>query len=179
MKHTCFFIILLVFIVFIKPLFADSLTISPFSFTLHSFHDPVIEKNFKNNPFHGATTLHYGINIIYKQEYMQYGAWYFSDSFDNPAGGLILGPKYDFNKYFSLGVAGGIYVRQTPCFEGGSENCADPLPLSARTGGIDIAPLIGLTPSITVPINHKFGIETNCLVNGLINNCQMGLKFSF
>jgi len=111
---------------------------------------------------------------------MQYSAWFFKDSFDNPAGGLVLGPKFDFFKIFSLGMVGGLYFRKRPCTDlFGDRRCFNKLPLSYKTKDKELASMVGITTSFELPITDTMGLETNCLINGIVNNCQLGLKFSF
>lgn len=165
---------------------ADSLTISPIGFTAH-FDDSL--KGFEQYKFtprgfdpSGKYTWHPTINLIYKTKYMQYGAFYLRDTYDQNSFGFTIGPKYDLNKYFSLGVLSGLYFRHD-----GPTNCVNNKCISlthgqftlTKIGSYGLVPLIGLTGSFTVPINDKIGIEINNALTPKLLHTVIGLKFSF
>lgn len=156
-----------------QPLLAESFTISPISFTEHGTADKSVVNDFNNTFVSDTTTVHPGITLLYKQKYMQYAGWFFLDSFGNPAGGLMAGPKFDFFNHFSLGATGGVYVREKP------KDVKD-LPTSVTIA--DSAELIvmgGVTASANLPITDTYGTEVNCLINLVVNNCSIGLKISW
>ena len=111
------------------------------------------------------------IGLTYKKDYFQGSALYLKDCFGHNAGALLLGPKYDFNKYFSIGFVGGVYIRQY--------EWEDSVPFSYTNHTVDIMPMGGVTAAITLPITKDVGIELNGMANGLVNHANFGLKFNF
>jgi len=155
---------------------AESLTLSPVSFTLHGKHGPIARENFINTPFDDSTTIHPGFSLLYKNNDSNYqgSAWYFLDSFGNKAGGVVAGPQWSFlGEVVGVGVIGGVYVREdVPVGIQG-------FPMSVNVGDIEIAPLAAVTLSGAVPVSDQVAVEVNCAVNYIVNNCQVGLRFEF
>ena len=150
-----------------------SLTVSPLSITFHPLIDKVAKEKLANKVNNSSTTLHPGIHLVYKSGRTITGAYLFKDSFGNVGGGVLHGINYTFLNYFSIGAAAGAYVRErTP------ENIKD-FPVSIKTEKIEVTPLGGVTVGAEVPINNVHGIEANCLLTVMANNCSIGLKFKW
>lgn len=119
----------------------------------------------------GSTVLNpIEFGLVYKTTYFQMGGEYLKDCFGHNAGAIYFGPKYDFFRYFSIGMIGGVYARQT--MDGGT------IP-TYTTHHIDIMPLPGATFAVTVPVTKHIGVEVNTLWNYVENHGNIGLKWSF
>lgn len=152
----------------------ETLTMSPFSFTLHGVTDEVARDEFAYTPLDDTTTFHPGASLLYKDSdaNLQLGAFYFLDSFGNHAGGVLGGPSWDFlDNYVGVGLVGGIYVREKV------PGTLNGFPISLKTAGVEIAPLAAITGSVSVPISDNISIEVNSASNYLINNVQLGVRF--
>lgn len=155
-----------------------SLTLSPFSATYHGTvdKDSPAYRAMDHSQGDGRLTRHLGLSAKLKDGNDTYSAFVFKDSFKNLAGGLIYGQEFDFLKYISIGVAGGLYVREQPSKTNpGVKN----FPISIKLEDVEIAPMGGVTAKVGVPVTKKINVETNCLANLIINNCQLGLGFKF
>lgn len=91
------------------------------------------------------------------------------DTVNEPAGGLLLGPKFDFAKYFSLGVSLGTFIRPDKYYSS----------ISLKVKGVQIIPMGGVTASFHIPIYRNISLETNMLFNGIINHGVSGIRFDF
>lgn len=154
----------------------ETLTLSPFSFTLHGTVDQVAREEFAHTPLDDTTTFHPGASLLYKDSdaNLQLGAFYFLDSFGNHAGGVLGGPSWDFlDNYLGVGLVGGIYVREEV------PGTLNGFPISLKTAGVEIAPLAAITGSVAVPVTKDVDIEVNCAANWLVNNCQIGFRLEF
>lgn len=151
-----------------------SLTLSPGSVTFHGTASKAVSKEFANNV--GTTTFHPGISLLYKdtEDNMQYGAFYFLDSFGNHAGGLLAGPLWDvLEDSLQVGLIGGVYVREKV------PGRINGFPISIKTEDVEIAPLAAGTVSLALPLAEGYDLETNCAMNWLVNNCQVGIRIGF
>lgn len=164
------YVSLILFIFISECTYADSLTVSPIGLTFHGKENselaPYAPRKLDKN---AAWTWHPELNVTYKQKYFQYTAFFMKDTINEPAGGLLFGPKYDLSRYFSLGIAGGPYFRPARY---------TPVP-DFRIGGVQCMLMGGLTFSVAVPITSKLSIETNLLINGFINHGVGGLRLEF
>lgn len=167
-------------------LISNSLTISPVGLTLHGIKPgPEAASLMKNKvTSNGQVALHPEFNIMLKTDKWQYSAFFLKDCFDNPAGGLVLGPKMDLGKYVTIGAIGGLYIRQNPVtssttYKGRTDVKIQDIPLAKSIGHTQIAPMAAATISFEVPITDKLSIETNAAINVFINHVTTGLKVRF
>lgn len=163
-----------------------SYTLSVVSLTHHgTANHPASKAAMDHSLGDGVNTAHPGLYITAKDGANMLTAWVFSDSFQNPAGGLLYGRYYEiWQDYITLGIAGGVYVRQNPQsikleVEGLSGAKVHPYPISLKAKGVEIAPMGGVTASVNIPLTKSVGLEVNCLANVLVNTCTPGLKFSY
>lgn len=150
-----------------------SITISPVSFTYHPLADKAAKNQFnKTVDSSKTTTIHPGVTLQYKQKYLQIGSWFFTDSFGKLAGGTMLGVKKDIGNMVDLGLAGGVYVRETT-------KGINKIIGSYKNESIEVVPMLGLTTAIEVPLFNNYNPEINCLWTIKVNNCSIGLKIGF
>lgn len=158
----------------IKALGEDkSVTIAPVSFTYHPLADGIAKDRF-NHTVDSAdtTTVHPGVTIQYKQKHFQAGTWFFTDSFGKLAGGTMVGVKKDIGNMIDVGAAAGVYVRET------TKNI-NKIPGSYRNKDVEVAPMIGATTALEIPLFDNYNPEVNCLWAIKVNNCSVGLKIGF
>lgn len=150
-----------------------SVTISPVSFTYHPLADGIAKDRF-NHTIDSAdtTTVHPGVTVQYKQKHFQAGTWFFTDSFGKLAGGTMVGAKKDIGNMIDVGAAAGVYVREV------TENI-NKIPGSYKNKDVEVAPMIGLTTALEVPLFDNYNPEVNCLWAIKVNNCSIGLKIGF
>jgi hypothetical protein len=126
----------------------------------------------------GSFVWHPELGVTVKTDYLQFGALYLKDCFNNNAGTVYIGPKFDFLGYFSLGGIVGGYVRQTPNVDSNGVRLNN-LPLSIKTKFGEIAPLAAVTASVTIPVYKNVGLEFNAMSNLYISHGNVGIKFTF
>lgn len=161
-------------VLFLVPLSAacnaDSLTISPIGLSFHGKSNSELAPYAPRKLDKKADwTWHPEINLIYKQKYMQYSLFYMKDTVNQHAGGFQIGPKFDFLKFFSLGISLGLLIRSDRYY--GSINWS--------VNNVQFIPMGGLTASIKVPIYHRYSFETNLLANGFINHAVAGIRIDW
>jgi hypothetical protein len=167
--------------------YADSLTVSPYALTVHggSITRHARREMVNKLTNSGRVAENRGVALHYKTENMQYAAAYVKDCLDNHAGYVLVGPKWDFFTYFSVGGVAGLYIRENPDANlkntpaGQVNKKLSNIPLTMKIKGVDIIPSAGLTVSATIPITDKVGLETNVSSNFFINHFTFGLKFGF
>lgn len=106
-----------------------------------------------------------------KTQHMQYVLDYFQNSFGDHSGFIGLGPKIDLNKYISLGLVGGLYVRESML--------TGNMPLGVKLGGIDLIGLPGVTLGMRLPVTDRISLEVNTLSNYYITHSTLGLRLEF
>ncbi len=148
-----------------------SLTFHGSGLTVHGIQQNGTEAYYKNK-LNDRTTLHpIEFGLTYKNKHFETGAIYLKDSFDNHAGLVYAGYKYDLGKYFSLGAGGGVYFREsmtTQHFKYGT-----------KVGAIDIIPMPGITGSARIPIRKNVSFELNVMSNYVINHINTGIRLDF
>lgn len=170
------------FILLATLLTQDSLTVSPIAFSYHIAEvsdyaaDQMpnrISRGKDGNDSNRPVTWHPGLNLNYKTKYTQNSVFYFKDSFGKNAGGIVLGPKIDiFTKHLSVGVIGGVYVREkSPVSKTGFT-----LEIKKK---VQIVPLGGPTLAISFPIGKNVSLETNTTVNHIVLHSTLGTRFEF
>lgn len=157
----------------------SALTVSPVGFSYHvSSLQDYATNNMPNKIYRISTsdgqnhplTWHPEFNLTYKTKWMQYSAFYMQDSFGRHAGGLLLGPKFNlFTKHISLGLIGGLYVR-----EYGIENNSD---FGKKLGPVQLVPMGGPTLSLSYPITKHLSIESNTMGNPVVIHSTIGLRW--
>lgn len=150
---------------------ADSLTVSGPGFTHHGVLTNTQYRRMKHRIGLKAVVHPIELGLTYKSEYLQAGAIYLKDCWNNHAGMTFIGTKVDFLTYFALGGVVGLYARE-------HINQSD-IPLVKTIGIVDIIPIGGATLSVNVPLTDKVGLEVNTLSNFYITHSNIGLKFSF
>jgi hypothetical protein len=146
-----------------------TLTLSPISATYHFEH--LGEKT----PYHivnNDLTYHAQLSALYTTEHMQYAAFFMKDTFDHPAGGLVLGPKVDIWKnYISIGAVTGLYFRQS--FP------VNKFPMSYKIGKIEAVPLVMGTFNIAIPISKRLDLNIATEVAPILVHTDLGLRIHF
>lgn len=154
---------------------AGELNISPLSLTIHPRADDYAADRFTDLSLGSKrNTLHPGLHLRYDTDGgVTHAAWAFLDSFGNPAGGYMVGAKFDLFMGIYLGGLGGLYVREEV-----PSDIKD-FPVSVKLSGAEIAPVGGILVGFEVPISETYGIDTSCVVNVIANNCNIGLKLKW
>lgn len=151
-------------------LLADSLTISPIGLSHHGKSNEELSSISPRKLDRLATwTWHPEFNLIYKTKYTQSSVFYMQDTIDRPIAGATFGLKYPIFNYFDVGGVLGAMGRQ-PRATGFPD---------VLMGNVQILPVFGATFSARLPITKHISIETNLLLNGVLDHGIAGLRFDW
>jgi len=119
----------------------------------------------------GRLTFHTGAGVSFRWDYFQLTTMYFRNSFDQHSGTLMGGPKFNFGKYFSLGLVVGGYARK---YIAGMK-----IPFSYHNESVEIAPMAMVTSSVAIKIYRSLFFEVGAGSNYVLNFFTPGIRMDF